>query len=69
MKTKVILTTGSMMLVAGVLSGAVSLLIQPGPVCAASNQVSFKEDVLPIFRGRCIDCHQPGGRRFCSERA
>ena len=62
MKTKVILTTGSMMLVAGVLSGAVSLLIQPSPVCAASNQVSFKEDVLPIFRGRCIDCHQPGGR-------
>lgn len=22
---------------------------------------SFAEDVFPIFKGRCIDCHQPGG--------
>lgn len=31
------------------------------PACAASAVISFKDDVLPIFKGRCIDCHQPGG--------
>ena len=22
---------------------------------------SFAEDVFPIFKGRCVDCHRPGG--------
>ena len=26
--------------------------------------MSFKDDVLPIFKGRCIDCHQPGGEGY-----
>ena len=26
--------------------------------------VSFKEDVVPIFKGRCVECHQPGGTGF-----
>jgi len=26
--------------------------------------VSFKEDVLPIFKGRCVECHSPGGKGF-----
>ncbi len=26
--------------------------------------VSFREDVVPIFKGRCIDCHKPGGQGF-----
>ncbi len=25
---------------------------------------SFKEDVFPIFKGRCIECHTPGGKGF-----
>jgi hypothetical protein len=25
---------------------------------------SFSEDVFPIFKGRCIDCHQPGGAGY-----
>lgn len=25
---------------------------------------SFKEDVLPIFKGRCAECHSPGGKGF-----
>lgn len=32
--------------------------------CAAQPKVSFAEDVLPIFRGRCISCHQPGGEGY-----
>ena len=26
--------------------------------------MSFKEDVLPILKGRCIECHSPGGKGF-----
>jgi hypothetical protein len=26
--------------------------------------VSFKEDVAPIFKGRCVECHAPGGAGF-----
>jgi hypothetical protein len=32
--------------------------------CAPQNsqsKMSFREDVVPIFRGRCESCHQPGG--------
>ena len=29
--------------------------------CAAPRpQTSFAEDVMPIFRGRCVSCHAPG---------
>ncbi len=27
----------------------------------SQTKMSFKEDVLPIFMGRCQSCHQPGG--------
>ncbi|MBI5113553.1 MAG: hypothetical protein HZA68_16430 [Rhodovulum sp.] len=26
--------------------------------------VSFQEDIVPILKGRCVDCHQPGGAGF-----
>lgn len=26
--------------------------------------MSFKEDVLPVFKGRCVECHAPGGKGF-----
>jgi mono/diheme cytochrome c family protein len=29
-------------------------------VCAAEPQ-SFAEDIMPIFTGRCVGCHKPGG--------
>ena len=32
--------------------------------CAAQTsqaKMSFREDVVPIFKGRCESCHQPGG--------
>ena len=30
----------------------------------AAEPMSFKEDVFPIFVGRCIQCHQPGVEDF-----
>ena len=26
--------------------------------------MSFNDDILPIFKGRCINCHQPGGEGY-----
>jgi hypothetical protein len=40
-----------------------ALLIAPAESCAAE-PVSFSEDILPIFKGRCIGCHQPGGEGY-----
>jgi hypothetical protein len=25
---------------------------------------SFREDIFPIFKGRCVDCHRPGGQGY-----
>jgi mono/diheme cytochrome c family protein len=34
---------------------------QPAPTAPTKQTVSFAEDVFPIFKGRCNDCHRPGG--------
>lgn len=39
-------------------------LILPEPSCAAEPKFSFAEDVVPILKGRCQGCHQPGGIGF-----
>jgi mono/diheme cytochrome c family protein len=31
----------------------------PREACAAE-PTSFAEDIMPIFRGRCVNCHSPG---------
>jgi hypothetical protein len=30
--------------------------------CAQRGQMSYKDDIVPIFKGWCISCHQPGGQ-------
>jgi mono/diheme cytochrome c family protein len=35
-------------------------VMEPIPACAAQEKMSFAEDVLPIFKGRCVGCHTPG---------
>jgi hypothetical protein len=42
------------------LTGA-TVLAPVHEVCAQQSQVSFKEDITPIFKGWCVSCHQPGG--------
>jgi Planctomycete cytochrome C len=32
--------------------------------CAQQAQVSYAEDIAPIFRGWCVSCHQPGGQGY-----
>jgi mono/diheme cytochrome c family protein len=40
---------------------AVEITDPSNEACAAAAKMSFAEDVLPIFRGRCVGCHQTGG--------
>ena len=49
--------------VAGVMLTATSpAYCQAGPkVQTSQSKKSFREDVVPIFVGRCVSCHQPGG--------
>ena len=61
MSGKPLFAVGTALTVAAVLGGVMALTGRPSPVCAAAPQTSFQEDVFPIFKGRCIDCHQPGG--------
>jgi hypothetical protein len=32
--------------------------------CAQRGQMSYKDDIVPIFKGWCISCHQPGGQGY-----
>ncbi|HEY6024666.1 MAG TPA: c-type cytochrome domain-containing protein [Pseudolabrys sp.] len=32
--------------------------------CAAEEIISFKEDILPLFKWRCASCHEPGGAGY-----
>ncbi len=61
---KPLFTVGTALTLAAVLGGVITLTGHPNPVCAAKPEASFKEDVFPIFKGRCIDCHQPEGQGY-----
>ena len=57
-------TTAAVMML-GVLGIIGFVMVMPSPeVCAAPAQTSFSEDVFPIFKGRCVDCHRPGGAGY-----
>ncbi len=62
MKTKPLLATVTSATVAGAVL-ALGMAASSKDVCAAE-PMSFAEDVLPIFKGRCIGCHQPGGQGY-----
>jgi hypothetical protein len=39
------------------------LALPSAELCAAEPQ-SFAEDILPIFKGRCVGCHQAGSEGY-----
>jgi len=54
----------SIMLAAGPLSG-LGLVVPSQPARAADQQMSFKDDVQPIFKLYCVSCHQaPNGEGY-----
>ena len=53
----------------GVVLGAISIagatsLAPLEEACAQQAPVSYADDVAPIFKGRCVSCHQPGGEGY-----
>ena len=57
---------GKSVTLAGVAIGAFAIAGSPAvmPVtkaCAAKAEVSYAEDIAPIFKGWCVSCHQPSG--------
>jgi mono/diheme cytochrome c family protein len=44
--------------------GGTAILTPITKACAAQQLTSFAEDVMPIFRGRCVSCHQAGQAGF-----
>ncbi len=50
---------------AGGLSLTAATLMAPiHDACAQRAPTSFAEDVVPIFKGYCVSCHQPGGQGY-----
>jgi hypothetical protein len=55
---------GAATALAAVAAIGAAVAIPATPACAASAKkttISFAEDIMPIFRGRCVGCHQSGG--------
>ena len=61
MNRRPFLAIGRALAVSAAISVVSALAGYPSPVRAADAETSFKEDVFPIFKGRCVDCHSPGG--------
>ena len=50
---------------AGGLSAALAMVVAPvHNACAQHAQTSYAEDVVPILKGYCMSCHQPGGEGY-----
>jgi len=62
MKTRPLLFLGVIALGVGMVT-SVGLVSVPD-ACAAVEQVSFKEDILPLLKWRCASCHEPGGAGY-----
>ncbi|TMI98548.1 MAG: hypothetical protein E6G97_25630 [Alphaproteobacteria bacterium] len=48
----------------GLAAVAVIVLVAPVNEACAADTASFADDVVPIFKGRCVGCHAPGLEGF-----
>jgi len=50
---------------AGGLSLTAAIVLAPiHNACAQRAPIGYSEDVVPIFKGYCVSCHQPGGQGY-----
>jgi mono/diheme cytochrome c family protein len=55
---------GWLPLIAAIAGAGLGLFSARSDACAAAQPTSFSEDVMPIFKGRCVGCHQAGQEGF-----
>jgi mono/diheme cytochrome c family protein len=60
MKVRMKLVAAAALAIAVASAAGVGMFVPLSEACAAAAPISFAEDVMPIFRGRCIGCHQAG---------
>ena len=63
MKRKRVLLAAATVMAVGAIC-ATAIISTSSKLCAAQEKTSFSEDVMPIFRGRCVGCHQAGGEGY-----
>jgi mono/diheme cytochrome c family protein len=60
MERQAVITAAARLALAGLIAVGITQSSPIDGACAAE-PTSFAEDVMPIFKGRCVGCHQPGG--------
>ena len=63
MKRKPVLFAAATVIAVGGICGT-EIISAASKLCAAQEKMSFSEDVMPIFKGRCVGCHQAGGEGY-----
>src|ERR1700685_319870 len=48
----------------GLVLGGTSTSVPVHQACASQPVQSYADDIVPIFKGWCISCHQPGGQGY-----
>jgi len=52
-------------IVMGGLSVAGTATLMPiRQACAQRGEMSYREDIVPILKGWCVSCHEPGGQGY-----
>lgn len=46
------------------LAAAAALALTPLEKAQQRGQISYSQDLVPIFRGYCMSCHEPGGEGY-----
>jgi mono/diheme cytochrome c family protein len=55
-------------IVGGLLITGSMAIVPVSSAYAQQSQLSYSEDIAPIFRGWCVSCHQPGGEGYEASR-
>src|SRR6266536_421151 len=61
-ETQILLGAATALAITGLIGVEITNPSSEACAAPAAAKTSFSEDVVPIFRGRCVGCHQPGGQ-------
>jgi hypothetical protein len=56
--------SATIIIVCGLLLVGTSTMMPAQQACAAQPALSYADDIVPVFKGWCVSCHQPGGQGY-----